>query len=87
VNGEFDGYVLGYPVEVSDNMKEIGAGNDVVYLGDYSGLALKQRDDAIEMEVLREKYATQHALGINAWVEFDAKVENRQKIAKLTMGA
>lgn len=87
VNGEFDGYILGYPVEVSDNMKEIGAGNDVVYFGDYSGLAIKQRDDAIEMEVLREKYATQHALGINAWVEFDAKVENVQKIAKLTMGA
>jgi HK97 family phage major capsid protein len=87
VNGEFDGYILGYPVEVSDNMKEIGAGNDVAFFGDFSGLALKQRDDAIEMEVLREKYATQHALGINAWVEFDAKVENVQKIAKLTMGA
>lgn len=87
VNGEFDGYILGYPVEVSDNMKEIGAGNDVIFFGDFSGLALKQRADAIEMEVLREKYATQHALGINAWVEFDAKVENVQKIAKLTMGA
>lgn len=87
VNGEFDGYILGYPVEVSDNMKEIGAGNDVVFFGDFSGLALKQRADALEMQVLREKYATQHALGINAWVEFDAKVENVQKIAKLTMGA
>jgi hypothetical protein len=39
------------------------------------------------MEVLREQYATRHAIGINAWVEFDAKVENVQKIAKLTMGA
>jgi HK97 family phage major capsid protein len=85
VNGEFDGYILGYPVEVSDNMKEIGAGNDVIFFGDFSGLALKQRDDAIEMEVLREQYATRHAIGINAWVEFDAKVENEQKIAKLTM--
>ena len=87
VNGEFDGYLLGYPVEVSDNMKEIGAGADVIFFGDFSGLALKQRDDAMEMEVLREKYATRHAIGINAWVEFDAKVENVQKIAKLTMGA
>ena len=50
-----------------------------------SGLALKQRDDALEMLVLREKFATQHAIGINAWLEFDAKVENAQKIAKLTM--
>lgn len=87
MNGEFDGYILGYPVEVSDNMPEIAAGKDVIYFGDMSGLALKQRDDALEMLVLREKYATQHAVGINAWIEFDAKVENAQKIAKLTMKA
>ena len=85
MSGEFDGYVLGYPVEVSDNMPEIASGNDVIYFGDFSGLALKQRDDALEMLVLREKFATQHAIGINAWIEFDAKVENAQKIAKLTM--
>jgi HK97 family phage major capsid protein len=87
MNGEFDGYLLGYPVEVSDNMAEIGAGADVIIFGDYSGLALKQRDDALEMQVLRERFATQHAVGITAWLEFDAKVENAQKIAKLTMGA
>lgn len=85
MSGEFDGYVLGYPVEVSDNMPEIATGKTVIYFGDFSGLALKQRDDALEMLVLREKYATQHAIGINAWLEFDAKVENAQKIAKLTM--
>ena len=85
MSGEFDGYVLGYPVEVSDNMPEIASGNDVIYFGDFSGLAIKQRDDALEMLVLREKFATQHAIGINAWIEFDAKVENAQKIAKLTM--
>ena len=86
VNGEFDGYVLGYPVEVSDNMPEIASGKEVIYFGNFSGLALKQRDDALEMLVLREKYATQHAVGVNAWLEFDAKVENAQKIAKLVMG-
>ena len=85
MNGEFDGYLLGYPVEVSDNMPEIASKAVVIYFGDFSGLALKQRDDALEMLVLREKYATQHAIGINAWLEFDAKVENAQKIAKLTM--
>ena len=87
VNGEFDGYILGYPVEVSDNMAEIGAKADVVIFGDFSGLALKQKDDAVEMQVLREKFATQHATGITAWVDFDAKVEHTQKIAKMTMGA
>lgn len=85
MNGEFDGYILGYPVEVSDNMPEIATKANVIYFGDFSGLALKQRDDAIEMQVLRERFATQHAIGVNAWVEFDAKVENAQKIAKLTM--
>lgn len=87
LSGEFDGYVLGYPVEVSDNMPEIGAGVDVIYFGDFSGVALKQRNDALELNVLREKFATQHAIGINAWVEFDAKLENAQKISKITMGA
>ena len=83
--GEFDGYILGYPVEVSDNMPEIATGKVVIYFGDFSGLALKQRDDALELNVLRERFATQHAIGINAWVEFDAKVENAQKIARLKM--
>lgn len=87
LNGEFDGYIVGYPVEVSDNMEEIGAGKDVIFFGDFSGLAIKQKKDALEMQVLREKFATQHATGITSWLEFDAKVENVQKIAKLTMGA
>ena len=85
MNGEFDGYLLGYPVEVSDNMPEIATKATPIYFGDFSGLALKQRDDALEMLVLREKFATQHAIGVNAWLEFDAKVENEQKIAKLVM--
>ena len=85
MSGEYDGYLLGYPVEVSDNMPDIASKAVVIYFGHFSGVALKQRDDALELQVLREKYATQHAVGINAWVEFDAKVENAQKIAKLTM--
>ena len=85
MSGEYDGYLLGYPVEVSDNMPNIATKADVIYFGNFSGLALKQRDDALELNVLRERFATQHAIGINAWVEFDAKVENAQKIAKLTM--
>ena len=85
MSGEYDGYLLGYPVEVSDNMPNIASKAVAIYFGNFSGLALKQRDDALELNVLRERFATQHAIGINAWVEFDAKVENAQKIAKLTM--
>ena len=41
----------------------------------------------ISIEVLREKYATQHAIGVNAWFEFDSKVADSQKLAVLTMKA
>jgi hypothetical protein len=51
-----------------------------------SGLAVKVAED-VSIEVLREKFATQHAIGVVAWVEVDSKVENAQKIAKLVMAA
>ena len=51
-----------------------------------SGLAVKLSED-INIEVLREKYATQHAIGVVGWVELDSKIENEQKIAALVMGA
>ena len=37
------------------------------------------------LKVLQEKYATQHAVGVVAWFEFDAKVTDSQKMAVLTM--
>jgi hypothetical protein len=51
-----------------------------------SGLAVKLSEN-INIEVLREKFATQHALGVVGWIEIDSKVENAQKIAKLVMHA
>ena len=64
----------------------MGAGNVVIYYGDMRGLATKVSEN-LEIEVLREKYATQHAVGVVGWLEFDSKVEDNQKIAKLTMKA
>ena len=86
LTGEYDGNILGYPVYVSDNMPAMSAGSIPVLFGDFSGLAVKQTKD-LEMQILRELYATQHATGIVAWTDFDMKVENYQKIAKLTMAA
>lgn len=77
--------LLGKPVYVSDNMPEIGAGNTVIYYGDMRGLATKFSED-INIQVLREKYADQHAVGVVGWLEFDSKVEDTQKIARLVMG-
>jgi len=79
------GYTLfGKDVYTSDNMNEMAAGNTAIYYGDMSGLAVKLSED-VSIEVLREKFATQHAIGVVAWVELDSKVENAQKIAKLVM--
>lgn len=84
ISSPFGKRLLGKDVYVSDNMSDIGAGNTVVYYGDLTGLATKFSED-LNIEVLREKYATMHAVGIVGWIEFDSKVENAQKIAKLVM--
>lgn len=78
----FKSTLLGKPVYVSDNMPEAKAGRIAVYYGDMSGLATKFSED-INIEVLREKYATQHAYGIVGWLEFDSKIENPQKISAI----
>lgn len=81
------GYTLfGKDVYTSENMPTMAAGTTAVYYGDMSGLAVKLSEE-MNIEVLREKFATQHAIGIVGWLEMDAKVENAQKIAKLVMKA
>ena len=39
------------------------------------------------VQVLREKFADEHAVGVICWMEVDSKVENKQKIAVLAMKA
>lgn len=80
----FKNMLLGKPVYVSDNMPEMEAGKTAIYYGDMSGLATKFSED-INIEVLREKYATQHAYGIVGWLEFDSKIEQPQKISAIKM--
>lgn len=77
--------LLGKPVYVSDNMPDIGGGETVIYYGDMKGLATKFNEE-INIQVLRERYAPQHALGLVGWFEFDSKVIDEQQIAKLVMG-
>ena len=84
LSSPFKNTLLGKPVYVSDNMPEIGAGKTAIYYGDMTGLATKFSED-INIEVLREKFATQHAYGIVGWLEFDSKIEDPQKIAALKM--
>lgn len=84
VNAKWDYTLLGKDVYVSENMKDMATGNTAIFYGDMSGLALKIAEDA-NIQVLREKYATQHAIGVVGWISADAKVEHTQKISKLVM--
>ena len=74
--------LLGKPVYLSDNMPAIGANNLAVLYGDYNGLSVNFREN-IGIEVLREMYHTQHAIGIDCWFEFDSKISDEQKLAVL----
>lgn len=84
ISSPFGVSLLGKPVFVSDNMPEIATGKTVIYYGDMSGLATKFSEN-INIQVLREHFALDHADGIVGWFEFDSKIEDAQKIAKLVM--
>ena len=84
ISTPFGTSLLGKPVYVSDNMPNIGDGGAVIYYGDFRGLATKFSED-INIQILREKYADEHADGVIGWFEFDGKVIDEQQIAKLVM--
>lgn len=66
--------LLGKPVMVSDNMKD----TNVVY-GDFSAMYVNVHED-VAIQVLQEKYADEHATGVIAWLEVDARVIEPQKL-------
>lgn len=82
ISAPFGKTLLGKPVYVTDNMSDVADGKRVIYYGDMSGLATKFSEE-LHVEVLRELYAAQHAVGVVGWVEFDARVIDEQKIAGL----
>lgn len=86
IAGQYPFHLLGKPVFVSDSMPQMEAGATAIYYGDMRGLATKFSEN-MNIQVLREKYADEHADGVVGWFEFDAKVEDAQKIAKLAMKA
>lgn len=86
ITNAFPYILLGKPVYLSDNMPKVEAGAKSILYGDYSGLSTNLREQ-VEIQVLMEKYATQHAIGIVAWYELDAKVTDHQKLAVLKQKA
>ena len=85
ISAAFGKTLLGKDVYVSDNMPEMESGKIAIYYGDMRGLATKFSED-MNIQVLREKYATMHAIGVVGWVDFDAQIENQQAVAALQMG-
>lgn len=82
VTGDFGAVLLGKHIYTSDQMPKATTGNKSIYYGDFrQALAKKVVEDSIQ--VLKEKYAIQHALGIVAWMELDCKIQNQQAAAAL----
>ena len=86
ISSPFGTTLLGKPVYVTDNMSNMAAGKTAIYYGDMSGLATKFSEE-MTIEVLRERFATEHVVGCVGWLELDGKVENAQKISKLVMAS
>lgn len=76
--------LLGKEVYTSKQMLQIAGGNVVIFYGDFSGLAVKAVETG-QIQPLYEKFATQHAIGLVAWLEFDARIADKEKIARLKM--
>ena len=85
-NEKWDYELLGKPVYCSEKVEKLGtASKPVILYGDFSGLAVKETEE-MEIQILVEKFATQHAIGVCGYSELDAKVENTQKIAVAVSG-
>lgn len=82
ISSAFPYQVLSKPVYLSDNMPKVGSGAKSVLYGDPKGLSVNIREN-LSIQVLREQYATRHALGVVAWFEFDSKVTDHQRMAVL----
>lgn len=81
------GYSLfGHDVYVSQNMPDMAAGKRAILYLDPSGIAVKVSETP-SVQVLREKFADEHAVGVICWMEVDSKVEDTQKVAVLAMKA
>ena len=84
ISSTFGTTLLGKDVYVSDNMPEIEAGKIAIYYGDFKGLVTKFSEN-IDIQVLRERYADMHAVGVVGWVEFDSAVADKGAIVGMKM--
>ena len=86
IRSPFGYSLLGKHVYISDNAPDIAAGAKAIAYGDFGGLYVNLRG-GIELQVLNEKYADEHATGVVAWFEVDSKVIEPQKLVTVAMQA
>ena len=84
LNSRWGYTLLGHDVYCSDSMPAISANAIPIAYVNFRGVAVKF-SEAIEIQVLRERFATQHAVGVVAWAEFDSAIEREQSVARLAM--
>ena len=79
ITGPFGWELLGKPVYISES-----APVDAVAYGDYSGLYVKLAQ-GIEIQLLNEMFAHQHATGVIGYVELDSRIIEDQKISVMAL--
>lgn len=84
--GGFGFTLLNKPVSFTESCDKMEAGKKAIFYGDFSGLYVKLAQN-VEIQVLVEKYATQHAIGVVGYVECDSDIVEKQKIAAISMKA
>ena len=83
LNARWGYTLLGKEVYTSDNMGELkDASSTLVYYGDLKGLATKVSED-VNVDVLFETKARQHAVEVLGFVEMDSKVQNAEMLTKM----
>lgn len=76
--------ILDLPVIESDSMPVMAAGKKAIVCADLSGYTIKATKN-VEIQILRELFATKNMIGVLAYGEYDGKITDSKKISVLTM--
>ena len=83
LNARWGYTLLGKEVYTSDNMGKLtDASSTLIYYGDLKGLAVKVSEE-VNIDVLFETKARQHAVEVLGFVELDSKVQNAEMLTKM----
>lgn len=77
--------ILNVPVIESDSMPTMESGAKAIVIADLSGYTIKATTE-VEIQILREKFATKGFIGILGYCDFDGKITDDKKVRVLTMG-